>query len=71
MTSRDMATAVTDSPLLELPPELRNMVYNFVLQDEGQPYITATGMNEPNILLTCKQVCAAVLRTPANLEGLS
>ena len=71
MTSIDLAPAVPDSPILELPPEMRNMIYTFVLQGEDQPYITAASVSEPSLLSACKQVCATVLRMPANLEVLS
>jgi hypothetical protein len=53
-----MQTTSQTSPLLKLPAELRNEIYQLVLV-EPYPHvvtITATGIEEPSILHTCKEV---------------
>lgn len=46
-----------DSPLLKLPAELRNRVYEYALYTDGQCLITkAGGIPEPSLLTTSKEI---------------
>ena len=49
-------TVEEPSPLVELPPELRNKVYRYVLLSEGPVHVGATGFMEPPLLMTAKQI---------------
>jgi hypothetical protein len=50
-----MQTAVAHSPLWKLPPELRNMIYEFVVGADRVVYMD-TGIPEPSLLLVSRLV---------------
>ncbi|KAK3706704.1 hypothetical protein LTR37_012548, partial [Vermiconidia calcicola] len=52
---------VAPSPLLELPGELRNRIYGYVLVDDIIK-LDSTGHTEPELLHTCKQVRKEAIR---------
>ena len=44
------------SPLLELPPELRNKIYRYALVSGSTVYVGLGGFVEPSLLATCKHI---------------
>lgn len=56
----DAETLLHQSPLLKLPPELRNSIYRYALVEPSSPYIKipagALPPPQPGLLQTCTQV---------------
>ena len=50
--------STTSSPFMKLPPELRDIIYEYALRlDDGIIQISSTtGIPEPPLLLTCKTI---------------
>lgn len=65
------------SPLLKLPGELRNLIYEYATYTDGKCQITkAGGIPEPALLMTCKKIrkeaiCIYYANNTAVLESIS
>lgn len=49
-------SAMTDSPLMKLPPELRNRIYRYTVVGDSKIFVTHNGLREPELLHVCTQI---------------